>query len=165
MKIAGLLAVMSACLWIACRLIMTRRRELRLLEGLCWGLRSVREELAARLCPIEELLRLAGDRAGGEAGRFFRAAADDMTGLGEMCFSEIWKEACSALPDTERFLLVPLGATLGRYELSDQLSACDHCLGQLEQELKQLRSQLPEQRRLALALSAAAGLFLCLLIL
>ena len=167
MRIVGLLAVLGACAALGLCRAQTEARTLRCLEGLCAGIRCMREELAARLAPLDELLPLAAARAG-EAERFFRRLTEAMDKLGAQSFGALWCEACRELPLLPTDVggdLEALGATLGRAELSDQLAACDRFLARCEAEIDGRRRRLPEQRRLFLALGAAAGLFLCLLIL
>ncbi len=169
MKRIAVLAVFAAFVGFGQRLSQAQRLELRCLEGISLGVRIIREELAARLCPMDALLAMAAEGTEGDASRFFGCAADSLSELNEKSFFEIWRNACrKLLPDLsqeERELIEALGMTLGRCELNDQLSACDRFLTQSEQRSRILRASLPEKRRLTLALCTAAGLFLSLLIL
>ncbi len=169
MKLIGLLAVLGGSLGFGVSLARSFRQELQSLEELTKGLRILREELAARLCPMGALLNAAAQGTEGEAAAFFRRVAGDLSELNERSFAELWRGACrSCLPGLsaeDRESLERLGTSLGRCELADQLAACDRFLSHSESRAGALRAALPERRRLTLALCAAAGLFLCLLIL
>lgn len=128
----------------------------------------MREELCCSLCPLAGLLARAEALTEGAARDFFAQAALGLETLEEQSFAEGWAAACrglAALAPEERRALEEPGLSLGRSELSDQLAALDRSLAALDKAAEALRARLPEQRRLSLALSAAAGVFLCLLIL
>ena len=169
MKILGILAVVGSCIGIGLTSIGAVRQEIRTLEGLAQGIHCIRAELSSRLCPMQELLMTAERQAGPYVCAFFHSCADALTELNSKCFAELWSNACCAflpaLSENERIALEVLGATLGRYELDEQLAACDRYLRSCEDAAEKLRLKLPEQRRLSLALSTAAGVFLCLMIL
>lgn len=169
MKILGVLAVVGSCLGIGLTRIWSVRQEMLTLEALVRGIRVVRAELACRACPMTELLRCAEEQAGDSARGFFHSCVEKMDELNDRRFAALWTDACrSCLPmlsEENRSQLEQLGATLGRYELDEQIAACDRYLRGCEEEAGRLRARLPEQRRLTLALGAAAGIFLCLLIL
>ena len=165
MKFLGVLAVIGSCIGIGLMRIKAAGQEIRTLQSLMRGIRVMRAELSCRLCPLEELLVLAG----AEAGVFFQSCAESLSGLNENSFADLWIDACRkclpALSAESRGQLETLGASLGRYELDEQLAACDRYLRCAEETANGLLARLPEQRKLSLALSAAAGVFLCLLIL
>ena len=142
---------------------------MQMLSDLILGVRRIRAELAARLCPLRELLPMAAEGAGEEVSAFFQTADAGLDELNRRGFSEIWSAACRSklvfLSEEDLRALEALGTTLGRYELSDQLAACERYLSTAGETLDQLRRKYPERRRLSLALGAAGGCFLCLLIL
>lgn len=167
MKIIGTVIVIGACLSIGQRKVNAARRELFTLSDLIAGVRVMRAELTSWLCPMEDLLRQAAEHTGPEASAFFLCCAESLSKLNENSFSELWSKACEtilSIPAEGRRQLEMLGDSLGRYELEEQLAACDRYLRDTEEEADKLRAKLPELRKLTLALSAAAGAFLCLLI-
>ncbi len=169
MKIPGILAVFAAFLGLGITQLRNMKREMRCLDGLARGVTAIRAELASRLCPMDELLTTAAERAGGEAGLFFHCVLDSLTELNTRSFSALWTDACSgslpALSEENRRQLEALGGMLGRYGVDEQMAACDSYLRFCLDALEDARDHYPERRRLSLALSAAAGIFLCLLIL
>ena len=117
---------------------------------------------------MDELLRKAAEHAGPEAEAFFLRCAESLSKLNENSFSDLWSDACGtilSIPAEDRRQLELLGESLGRYELYEQLAACDRYLRDAGVEVQKLRVKLPELRKLSLALSGAGGVFLCLLIL
>ena len=169
MKILGVLTVIGSCLGIGWGWVRAQRQEMLALQALARGVRAIRAELAGRLCPTTELLSCAAERAGEDAEVFFRSCAESMQELNDKCFAELWTEACrtnlAILSEDNRSQLEALGATLGRYELDEQLAACDRYLRSCDEAADARKARLPEQRRLCFALSGSAGIFLCLLIL
>jgi len=169
LKFLGILAVIGSCLGIGLMRVKAAGQEIRTLHSLMRGIRVMRAELSCRLCPLEELLVMAANLAGAETGVFFQSCAASLSGLNENSFVDLWIDACRkclpALSAESRGQLETLGASLGRYELDEQLAACDRYLRCAEETANGLLARLPEQRKLSLALSAAAGAFLCLLIL
>lgn len=169
MRVLGILAVIGACLSVSVILILFRKQEIRCLDGLVCGIRAMRAELSTRLCPMDELLMIASERAGKESSVFFQGVRESLTDLNTQSFVELWTEASRfylpILSEENRQQLEALGAMLGRYSLDEQLAACDSYLRQSEERLQIERGRYPEQRKLYLVLSAAAGTYLCLLIL
>ena len=168
MKIIGAMIVIGACLSIGQRRVNAVRRELCTVSALIYGVRVMRAELTSRLCPMDELLRKAAEHAGPEAEAFFLRCAESLSKLNENSFSDLWSDACGtilSITAEDRRQLELLGESLGRYELDEQLAACDRYLRDAGVEVQKLRVKLPELRKLSLALSGAGGVFLCLLIL
>lgn len=169
MKWLGMIAVLAASLSLAAAPLKSARKRMQSLEDLLTGVRRIRAELAARLCPLRELLPLAAEGAGEEVSAFLKAAGEGLDELNRREFSEIWSAACrtrfSTLTEDDLRALEVLGRTIGRYELTDQLAACERYLSVAGDTLEELRRKFPERRRLSLALGAAGGCFLCLLIL
>ena len=118
---------------------------------------------------MQELLLQAAEQTDTQESGFFHRCAGSLAELNTKSFSELWTEACrhclTALSDENLRQIENLGTSLGRYEPEEQLAACDRYLRCCEDAAEKLRIRLPEQRRLSLALGAAAGVFLCLLIL
>lgn len=168
MQIVGSLAIVVACLSIALGKIASMKRVYRCLRQLDLTVKEIRASLASLQSPISDLL-LSADRTDGETGRFFRAVRDGMSGLCEHSFSEIWKkdvqEHLSILPEKDRDALISLGAFLGRFDLEDQLSACDRWISGSAESIRSFEARIPEAGRLYLALGGSAGVFLCLWIL
>ena len=169
MKLPGMLAVICAFLAIGIDRLKSIREKIECTETLISGLTVLRSELAARLCPLRELLCAAAATAGGEAAAFFRLAADSLDKPGEEAFSERWVALCRTelpeLAELPRGELEKLGQSLGRFDLDDQLAACDRTLSSLTCYQKEAARRFPEQRRLTLTVCGSAACFLCLLIL
>lgn len=168
MRLLGSVIIIASCLGLAVHMFRAMKQELKCLENLFSGVKIIRASLAARQCPLYELLIDAADKTEGDTSRFFRRAAEGLTGLEEKSFPEIWRDACrnelSILSGENRRSLESLGLFLGRYGLDDQLGVCDSYLATCGDTICRIRNSLPEKRRLSLALGMTAGVFLSLLI-
>ncbi|MCR5664802.1 MAG: stage III sporulation protein AB [Oscillospiraceae bacterium] len=169
MKLLGALAVMAACVSAGVRLNRERAEELALLRELCRGVERVHAELATSLRPLPELCAQLGGELSGAAGAFFRSLAESMPALSQQSFFELWQSAAgrslSALAPEERSALLQLGQALGRFELQEQLGACERCRESLADAAAERKERSRNERKLTLALSGAAGALLCLLLL
>ncbi|MBR0355251.1 MAG: stage III sporulation protein AB [Oscillospiraceae bacterium] len=169
MKLLGLLSVMAAGIGLSLSYLGAARREIQTVRGLQTGIRLLRSELALRRSPVRELIQLAAAHTDTDARSFFHAAEQSLRELDERSFAALWSEACRSalrgISEENRRDLEELGLSLGRFELDDQLSACDRYLEKTEAWIRDRSARWPERRRLALVLGAAAGSFLCLLML
>ena len=169
MKIPGVLAVICAFLSLGTIRLRAMKEEISCTKALIAGLFVLKSELAARLCSMQELLHKASQASSGEAAAFFQEAADRLEDPSEAAFSDLWSALCrSMLPslsETLRTELETLGRSLGRFDLDDQLAACDRMLSAADRKLLEITRRYPEQRRLTMTLCGCAASFLCLLIL
>ena len=169
MNILGAALILLGSLAAAGRLIGEQRKRLCALRAVSAALERLRAELSLRAAGLPELTELLAESSDGAAGRFFSALRETLPRLGEHSFSELWAGCVShALPelsDEERAALRRLGETLGRYELSEQLTALERCRGILTENADALAAALPEKRRLAFGLLGAAGALLCICLL
>ena len=145
------------------------KRVCRCLKQLDLSAKEMRASLASLQSPLNEIISSAAENTDGDAGIFFRSILSELSRLNETRFSEIWRkndqQYLSILPERDRESLIALGTFLGRFDLEDQLCACDRYIISNEESLSAFESRIPETKRLYLALSGAAGVFLCLLIL
>ncbi len=169
MRLLGLLSVMAAGIGLSLSYLGAARREIQTVRGLQAGIRILRAELALRMSPVGELMHLAASHTDTDARAFFRTVEQSLQELDESSFTALWSSACRSsmrgISEENRRGLEELGLSLGRFELADQLVACDRYLDQTESWLRECSARWPERRRLALGLGAAAGSFLCLLML
>ena len=168
-RVLGAAAVLAASTTMGLRRSAARRREIQCLDGLCHAVTVIRAELACRLAPTEELLCCAAADGVGETAAFFALAAQSLGCLGERSFAELWSDSAArclpSLPEEQRGALDRLGAALGRYELQEQVAACDSFLRGAQESLDACRAAFPQRSRLDFALGASGGLLLCLVLL
>ena len=168
MKLLGVISVMLASSAIALSLIAREKCNLCCLGTICLVLELIRAELSTRLCPMQTLLADALAAAEGETAAFLASVLEGLDSLQTRSFAEIWREAVEnelkSLSEEEKGAMSALGASLGRYELQEQLTSIDRCLHQMQAAHEAGRRALPDKRRVIVALSETAGLFLCLLL-
>lgn len=169
MKLLGASAVLCSCLGMSLTALRTARERTRCLSWLCRAAEAIRAELSTRLSPLPGLMRLAAERTKGACRSFFEETANGLADLSERSFYELWADSARKrlpfLPEEVRDELLQLGLSLGRYELQEQLAACDRFLNAVTPLLGEESRSLREKRRVYLALGTAAGAFLCLLFL
>lgn len=169
MKGMGIAAIISAFFLLALDMTGRRKAQIRCLAELCRGLELIRAELGTRLTPMPELLTLLEEQCAGEAGSFFQAVKAALPLLDQRDFASLWSLAADeflrSLGPREMDSVKKLGAVLGKYELSEQLTANDSCLAELKAKENQLREGYPQSRKLFFGLSAAAGGFIIILLL
>lgn len=167
MKLVGALLILYASLSLGLRICAEQKKVLALLRELLSMLEQLQGELELRSAPLPDLFASVGKCVQGEAGAFLRGVAEHMDQLGEESFCEIWsgevRRFLRSLPAAEREELLRLGLVLGRMDLEAELRALARCRSSLDRSLLGLRQQLPAKRRLALGLSAAAGLLTVIL--
>lgn len=146
-----------------------RKKHLETLENMCRALELVHGELAARATPLPELCQLLSNRAKGKAADFFKSLSLALPRLGVEEFSQLWQEAAErelkSLSRAELWDIIALGSIVGRYELSEQLSALRSTICVLQGCKESARSAYPGEKRLGLGLSAASGVLLIVLLL
>ena len=169
MKVLGIGAIISAIFLLALNLTGRKKAEIDCLAELCRGLELIRAELGSRLTPMPELLGLLEAQCTGEAGNFFRAVGNALPLLEEKDFASLWNQAAEellrCLNQRELETVKKVGAVLGKYELSEQLTVIGACLSELRAGEERLREAYPQTKKLFFGLSAAAGGFIIILLL
>lgn len=161
MRIIGAVLAFGACGAIGVMRIFAERGRIELLTSLCDAFTFMKAELSAHLTALPELAKMLSQRGKGDAADFFSALDARMNALGKCCFDEIWRESATEtlclLKEDELQEVLSVGAVLGRGELEMQLNAIDRCVSSLYAALKRARTQHPQQRKLTLGVSLAAG--------
>lgn len=167
-KLLGCCAVIAACLSASVSLIGRRKNRLRLCEDLCRALELIRGELALNAPPLQDLMAMASDQAGGQARFFFEKLRAELSGIQEKSFPQIWRDACEGslaeMTIRDREEIEALGPALGRFTLEDQLHCCDKAIRHLSGASAAYRAAYASERRLILALGMSGGAMLCLLL-
>lgn len=169
MKALGAAAILAACLLYAAAVVRTKRRQLAQLRALCGALERMNAELTMSLMPLPALFSMCTGSGREEVDAFFRMVAIGLNDLESRSFQQIWEDALrqrlAELDTEEKRQLRTLGSWLGRYPPDEQSAALVRCLSCLRQSCDQRGQLLPQQSRLCFGLSAAAGVFLLILLL
>ena len=169
-KALGAASILFACFFAAMYRIRSKRARIALLHSLRGSMNMLLRELSERKRPMREILSSIADRyAGQAAGRFYERLAEDLNGLGERSFSQIWDEALrevfDAQGETLAEILSPVGLSLGGSELEPQYAALRNAARQLEETAEAEREALPGEMRLSCGLSLSLGAMLVIMLL
>lgn len=169
MKLIGAVLVIFACASVGLTRISYAKARIDLLASLSQALSLMKSELNFNLTPLPRLAVYMTAQSRGAVERFFSSLSAELDALGEREFSLLWAASAdselSALKKDELEEFKALGRVLGRAELSVQLSALERCMTSFEAVLADARAEYPQQRRLAIGLSAASGLMLVIMFL
>lgn len=169
LKYIGAVLIFSALIGGAVIYLISQRRRVQTLSGLCAALDMAAGELSARAAPLPLLFELLGQRCEGAAAEFFHTLSGSMDRLGDEELFSLWQGAAeknlACLNTAEREEIARLGGVLGRYEMEAQLSALHSCEAVLRASLEQARADYPNRRRLGIGMTAAAGALLVIVLL
>lgn len=128
-------------------------------------LSMIEYELSRFKTPLPELFVMLESELAGETAALCRAVGEGLSQLGEQDFSALWADAILPLPEKERYILRSLGPVLGRYGAEEQTRAVALCRREMELSRDEARAQTRERGRICIALSAAVGAMLSILLL
>lgn len=164
MRMLGALMAFTACGMMGFLRVTSERRRIDTLAALSDALCVMRGELAARMTAIPALMNYMSRHSRDDAQSFFSAVSYRLPQLGRREFSELWcesvMETLPALETDELRELASVGLVLGRCELDMQLAALERSAAVLRAAQERAQAEYPQQRRLSLGVSAAAGLLL-----
>lgn len=169
LKLLGAALLLSGCAgfgWSGVRNLELRVKTLRSMSA---ALELIGCELDFRAPPVRELFERLAVETEQPAASFFRACAEEMS-VGEgRPLSELWrkcvKERLTSLKQAEAACLISVGAVLGRYDAQSQRRALNRAREQLDGYLSGAMQERRQKGRVYGALSAAAGVFLVVLLL
>ena len=167
LKITGAVLILISCGGYGIMMAISHRREVAALHQLVEAMDVMVCELEYRLTPLAELCRFGAERIKGPVQSFFVALADALddqispdVGL---CTVASLKETPS-VPKYASAQLQALGQTLGRFDLSGQLTGLERCrqacLGQLEVLEHQQSQRLRSYQTLGFCAGAALAILL-----
>lgn len=165
MKLTG--ALICAAAWVTMGIVyyVNEKRQLAALLSLSRAFAMMRSELAVRLSPIPELLKIPAE---GYAAGFLKNVSKGMEHIGETSLSRLWTEALEECPPLlngdEKQIVKALGAVLGRATLDTQLQSLSDASTRLMDRAEELRRRLPTVRKLSLGLTTAFGLLTAILL-
>lgn len=167
-RLAGFLLVQLAAALFARGRIAESAACTGALRSFCNMLDQLRGLLESDGSPMPALLQTLAGRADGAARTFVAALLDGLGSLGSVSFHTLWTQALTetaALLEADmRRELDALGGVLGRYELSTQLDALDHCRRCLRERLEARQRTQAQDTRLTLGLSLSVSLLLGILL-
>lgn len=168
MKHLGAALLLVACAAIGIIRVQSLKKRRETLSMLAGSLQLIRNELSTRLVTLSALMQFLAERCQGEVRRFFESMRASMDELGEYEFAQIWavsvRHTLVSLNADEMRELASLGQVLGSSEIDEQLTAIGRCQVFVDRALEQLRGEYPQLCRLAVALPAAAGLMLVIVL-
>ncbi|MGI5976530.1 MAG: stage III sporulation protein AB [Candidatus Limivicinus sp.] len=168
MKVIGSIMAFAACSLFGIIKVRTAAVHLSALRSVINGFDIMRAQLSVTAEPICFLMEYMADRSDEYSAGFFQTVLDNFESVGEKSFSEVWeqavKEALAILNKDERENIARLGGCLGSSELSFQLSAIESCTSLLRKKLAELEQDFPQQKKLSLGLSMAAGMMIVIIL-
>lgn len=166
-RLIGALMIILSCGGYGIMLAVAHRREVAAMKQLSNILNSMICELEYRVVPLPELCRFGAQQGSGAVSAFLRALADALDkqispDVG-ICTVVALKETKN-LPKFAAAQLQMLGQTLGRFDLSGQLTSMEHCRQACLGQLEVLEHQQPQRLRNYQTLGFCAGAAVAILL-
>ena len=166
-KIIGALLVLVGCGGCGILMATFHRREVAALHQLVHTVDVMISELEYRLTPLPELCRFASTQSKGVISAFFLMLADAMDkqiSPDISCCTVSVLKRMENMPSHASAQLQSLGQTLGRFDLTGQLSALEHCRKACIAQLEVLEHQQGQRLRSYQTLGFCAGAALAILL-
>ena len=167
LKLTGAILILAGCGGYGMMMAMSHRREVAALHQLAEVTERMICELEYRLTPLPELCRFAAEQTKGAVRMFFLALAkamDEQVSPAVGICTVTALKATSGLPRYAAAQLQALGQTLGRFDLTGQLTSLERCkqscLGQLEVLEHQQSQRLRSYQTLGFCAGAALAILL-----
>ena len=166
-KWIGAILIVASCSGCGFAVSAGKRTEERLLCQLIGLLRFMEAELKYRLTPLPELCRMAAGEANGILRCVLLNLYRELTwqklpDAGSCMYAAIQRSG--NMPSRVRRILVMLGNTLGRYDLSGQLQGLQAVRHQCEESLCHIRQNREERLRSYQTLGICAGMALAIIL-
>lgn len=167
-RMLGAILAFLSCGAMGIMRINSARRHLASFEALYDAMGEMKLGISTRLEAIPALTKRLSESAVGDAKEFFTLLSLRLDTLGERGLYELWRESAeetlTALTPGELHDFLSLGLVLGKSEADEQAEAIGHCQASIGRALNAARDKYPQQRRLALGLSSAAGMLLVIVL-
>ena len=167
-RFIGAALVAAGGAWLGCQAAYRLRCQGRELRRMSEGLAVLEGELELNASPLPQLLARGAAHGEGPAKTLFQGCVQGMNRLDQESFSSLWRRLVAeqtALGIEGQAVLLPLGDTLGRYEVDRQREALSAARRQLEELAARLEADSRRQGRVYQALGLSGGAFLVILLL
>ncbi len=165
-KIIGAILVLSACFWVGFSKASQHRRREQTLEQLIQALEYMKRELEYALLPLPELCRRAAKQCTGKISILFDRLAqelDKQLSADAACCMDAALLGIKGLPESTADRLRLLGRSLGRFDVTGQLSGLQGVAELCKRDLEGLYSGREERIRSYQTLALCAGAALVIL--
>ena len=166
-KLTGALLIIAGCGGYGIMLARNHRREVNALHELVLVLDRMICELEYRLTPLPELCRFGAEQSKGPVSAFFLSLANAMdeqvSADVSMCTITALKQV-SGMPTQAAAQLQAMGQTMGRFDLSGQLTSLEQCKQSCLGQLEVLEHRQTERLRSYQTLGFCAGAALAILL-
>lgn len=166
-KWIGAILIIASCSGCGFAIAAGKRREEKILFQLVEIIRFMESELRYRLTPLPELCRMTAGETTGILRTAFINLYRELTwqkqpDAGSCMYAAI--QRCGDMPLRVRRLLVQLGHTLGRFDLSGQLQGLQAVRKRCEETLESIRKNRDERLRSYQTLGICAGAALAIVL-
>ena len=166
LKLFGAALVLLSCGGVGFSMAARHRREVCALQNLISAIDRIVCELEYKLSPLPELLRVAGNSAGGVVGEFFLRVSDELTKqLSPNAADCFCKSVLSSvnLPDDTRKLLLEMGMSIGQYDTENQINGLNSIRQRADIRLGELTKDMDKRIRSYQTLGLCAGAAIAIL--
>lgn len=167
LKLIGAILILVGCGGYGIMMAMNHRREVAALHQLVQVMEAMICELEYRLTPLPELCRFGAQQTKGPLKAFFQSLAKAMDeqvspDVGVCTIAAL--KITAGLPSFASSQLQAMGQTLGRFDLTGQLTCLERCkqscMGQLEVMEHQQSQRLRSYQTLGFCAGAALAILL-----
>ena len=162
MKYIGALFCVAAFVIYGFAYLENEKKKMRSYSALAEAFVIMKNELYAKLPPLPELIRRSAGDSEGCVQQFFRKVLGGFSKIGEKDFSAIWNEAAGEsfpfFTAEQLGRLCRLGRLLGQSACETQEEALENTAALFLREAEKMKEKMPGTGKLALGLSACAGL-------
>lgn len=166
-KVMGAIIIVLGCGGYGLLLTKAHRQEVQALRQLRAALETMEAELQYRMTPLPELCRLGAAQSGGQLNTVLTALAGELdkqnTAQVESCMDLALGQS-NDLPCQCRGVLMRLGRSMGRFDLSGQMQALEGCREECSRILENLECDQTQRLRDYRTLSFCAGAALAILL-
>lgn len=165
-KILGAILVFTACGGMGLSLASAHRQKERQLQQLISAARFMACELQYRQTPLPQLMQLCSDETSGHLSRVFSDLAWELErqlAPDAACCMAAVVEKMPKIPAVVREKLLLLGRTLGRFDLSGQLSGLEAVAQLCQRDLDGLLLNRDARLRSYMTLGLCAGVALVII--
>lgn len=167
LKLTGAILILMGCGGYGMMMAVAHRREVSALHQVAMVMQQMICELEYRLTPLPELCRFGAQQTKGAVRMFFLALAEAMDeqispDIG-LCTVAALKQT-TGLPRYAAAQLQALGQTLGRFDLTGQLTCMERCRQSCMGQLEVLEHQQSQRLRSYQTLGFCAGAALAILL-